>query len=183
MTDTYNKYMNIFVTDPDPEVSAKNLDDVRLNKMILESCQMLAYALAANGCPELELPYTKAGKPYKVNGPHKNHPCSIWAGRTRANYQWLLEHFIALCREKFRRTGKPHASYSNLLRLIEADKYIPEGPLEQFQNSSLYKSQEPISAYKKTMCDKWDQDKLEAKTNPHKKPPTWTNAQKPDWYN
>src|SRR4029077_5191734 len=47
--------MNIFATSPDPIRSAQALDDFRLNKMIVESCQILSAALhiTGRGTPDL----------------------------------------------------------------------------------------------------------------------------------
>ena len=164
--------MNIFVTDYDPVLSAKVLDDKRVNKMITEGIQMLAYALDRHKCPLL--PVTKAGTPYRVGGPHKKHPCSVWAGNTRANYMWLWEHTNALCLEWFNRKGKYQSGYHNLDNLQAMRGYIPAGPLEPFQNSSMYKDlPDTIEAYKATMIYKWDHDK---------RPPVWTNCQPPIWY-
>ena len=164
--------MNIFVTDQDPVKSAIALDDARVNKMITESIQMLAYALDRHQCPNL--PLTKSGEPYKVKGPHKNHPCTIWTGNTCANYVWLWEHTNTLCLEWFHRRLKYQAGYHNLDILKAMRIYIPAGPLEPFQNSSMYKDlPDTIEAYKATMIYKWDHDK---------RPPVWTNQIKPDWY-
>lgn len=164
--------MNIFVTDRDPFVAAKNLDDKRVNKMITEGIQMLAYALDRHG--SANIPYTTKGKFYRVRGPHRNHPCSIWAGNTRENYMWLLHHTWALCDEFHRRTGKPQFGETNIPILLAGIEDIPRGTLEPFQNSSMYKDMDNvIDAYKATMIYKWDHDKRQ---------PTWTIHGKPDWY-
>lgn len=164
--------MNIFVTSNDPFISAKNLDDKRVNKMITESIQMLAYALDRHG--SALKPYTKDNNPYKVKGPHKKHPCSIWAGNTRENYLWLLHHTVALCDEFMMRSGKPQSGSTNLPILTAGAEDIPIGPLEPFQNSSMYKDMDNvIDAYKATMIYKWDHDK---------RMPVWTVNGPPTWY-
>lgn len=172
--------MNIFVTDKSFYKSAEALDDLRLNKMILETCQIFAYTMANNGCPTNELPVTKDGvSPYKVGGPHKKHPCTIWAGRTKGNYQWLFHHFLALNREREKRGFDYHACKRNAKCIRDGLKYIPDGQIEEFQNSSRYKSGfETIAAYRQTLADKWNEEKA----NPKKRDPKWTNTSQPIWY-
>ena len=72
--------MNIFVTDPDPYVSAQCLPDKHIVKMPLETCQMLAIVASEKWghgfgtLPKLD------GTPYKTDkGAFRNHPCTIWA--------------------------------------------------------------------------------------------------------
>ena len=99
--------MNIFVLDEDPAQAARYLDDVRLPKMCVESAQMMASALRRHGATDEQMPLTKAGKPYK--GGYKHHPCTVWAGDSRANFHWLADHALSLCSEYAKRFGKTHA--------------------------------------------------------------------------
>ena len=118
--------MNIFCTSDCPIESAKFLDDVRANKMCLESAQLLSSALRLCG-------YT-GDDVYKIS--HKNHPSNLWARATQGNYKWLLEHFRALCDEYIRRTGKTHAS-SKLLPIFEQNvSLIPAGERMPFSNNA-----------------------------------------------
>lgn len=87
--------MNIFASYRCPVKSARVLDDQRLVKMILESCQLLSNGLRHNGI-ELD------GLPKKT---HFNHPCSLWVAEGRDNFAWLLEHANALDEERQRRWG------------------------------------------------------------------------------
>ena len=48
--------MNIFVTDKDPVVAAQNLCDKHINKMIVESAQMLANAFSLERQAESDCP-------------------------------------------------------------------------------------------------------------------------------
>ncbi len=88
--------MNIFAVDKDPKISAQQLCDKHVVKMILESAQMLC-AVYDNGTA----PYKRA---------FYNHPCTIWARETEQNYEWLLNHAYAMCQEYTRRYGKVHKS-------------------------------------------------------------------------
>ena len=80
--------MNIFVLDLDPKKAAIQQIDKHVVKMPLETAQMLCTALGRHG---LE------GTPYKQA--YKKHPCTIWAGDNRNNFQWLVKHGIALSEE------------------------------------------------------------------------------------
>jgi hypothetical protein len=62
--------MNIFALSECPEQSALWLDDIRKNKMILESAQMLSTAIRWLD-PDTTLPVYKLA--------YMNHPCSKWA--------------------------------------------------------------------------------------------------------
>lgn len=87
--------MNIFVLDSSPVLSAIYQCDKHVNKMALESAQLLCCAHAQEDVP------------YKHT--HKNHPCAIWARASIADYMWLYKHAIALCEEYSHRFGKEHA--------------------------------------------------------------------------
>lgn len=202
--------MNIFAVDPCPVRSAQALDDVRVNKMIIESMQMMAFAMAANDVPENLLPLNKEGNTYKVHGPHKKHPCSIWAGQTRGNFMWLLNHTTALVEEFRLRGGKGHDNMpENLRRAGQAVKYFKDAPRQEFANCSLWKGMGDVHfAYRLTMVNKWEKEKLNATTSTLYKivekimdpymfepgqvrsypkvrrssPPKWTNRNPPGFY-
>ena len=91
--------MNIFVVDTDPEVAACQLCDKHVVKMVLETAQMLCTVAHQNG-------FDKA--PYKVA--HPKHPCTLWAGKSAANWQWLIDHGLAMSEEYTRRYGRVHKS-------------------------------------------------------------------------
>ena len=97
--------MNIFVLHRLPNIAAQCIDDVRLSKMAIESGQILRAALGRHGLNE-ELCYefgilTKSGTPWRIT--HKNHPCTLWAGDSRANFVWLALHAIEPLRSRGRR--------------------------------------------------------------------------------
>jgi hypothetical protein len=166
--------VNIFVTDSDPVKSAQALDDVRLNKMILESVQMLSSALHINGLHKNKLPKTLKGEPYKPT--HTKHPCTIWVSVNRANYNWLLAHLKAMIEEYSYRTGKVHGCSSTLKELENGLSSIPQGDLAGFQNSSEFKScLDTVEAYRKTMNFKWKKDKIKLKWS-KRHPPEWIDS-------
>lgn len=88
--------MNIFILDPSPVLSARLLGDDHLNKMILESCQMLANCFTKEQLKEA--PLTKAGTIWKYS--HYNHPCSKWVRESKGNYTWLCFYVDSLLRER-----------------------------------------------------------------------------------
>ena len=104
--------MNIFVLDTNPTIAAQMQCDKHSSKMVLETAQMLASV-----CHRYEVPHeimreygltTKAGTVYKEA--HKNHPCTIWAGDSYDNFQWLCKHGKALADTFEYRYNKVHAS-------------------------------------------------------------------------
>ena len=153
--------MNIFVSSSCPIESAKFLDDVRSNKMCLESAQLLSSALRLCGYAGDDV--------YKIS--HKNHPSSLWCRATQGNYKWLLEHFRALCDEYTRRTGKIHAS-SKLLPIFERGiSLIPAGERMPFSNNARNLTKgvdfthetDTVKAYQLYLMERWNQDKREPK--------------------
>ena len=100
--------MNIFVTDPCPIQSARNLPDKHIVKMPLETCQMLSiiYSDWYYGVGKL---YKQDGTPYRTaHGAFRNHPCTQWAAANQYNLAWLIRHGYALCHEYDLRYGKVH---------------------------------------------------------------------------
>ena len=103
--------MNIFVTDPCPIQSARNLPDKHIVKMPLETCQMLAiiYSDWYYGVGKL---YKKDGTPYATKrGAFRNHPCTQWAAASPHNLAWLIRHGYGLCHEYTARYGKEHTCF------------------------------------------------------------------------
>jgi hypothetical protein len=126
--------MNIFVTSECPWECAEYLDPKRRNKMLTETCQMLATVLHWNNAPEL--PRKADGSTMKVSHPH--HPCTKWAGRTRGNYLWLLEHAEALyCTYRAKDGGKAHLHVPENLEIFRRMAYcVSDGQRTAFQNSA-----------------------------------------------
>jgi len=161
--------MNVFATDPSPIISAQNLDNKRVVKMILESAQMLSTALHEWG---------SEWTPYKPT--HVNHPSNVWVRETRSNYNWLVEHMEALCNEYTLRYGRVHKSEQHLEAFKELSEAIPEGELTPFANCAAnqefgvsYKHLTDVClAYRMYLNDRWDKDK---------RSPEWGNRGKPEW--
>ena len=115
--------MNIFVTDPDPVVSAQCLPDKHVVKMPLETCQMLSIVASHQwGHGYGDLPKKDSGFYSTSKGAFRNHPCTVWAKESLANTWWLLAHGIGLCAEYKHRYGKTHSCEKTIL---EAGNLIP----------------------------------------------------------
>lgn len=161
--------MNIFYSDINPEICARNLDNLRVNKMITESCQMLSTALRVNGVNHPGL--------YKIA--YKNHSCTLWVTKGRFNFLWLCKHTEALLNEfrKFGHVGK-HVNSSRILEICsEKQGDIPDTPFVKPPDCTTFKSRTDLDLterYKRYLIEKWDNDVRE---------PSWKNRIQPDWYN
>lgn len=91
--------MNIFILDSDPSVAARMLHDKHVVKMILETAQILGTVADRHGID---------GDFYKPT--HQHHPCTLWAGDSYSNAQWLIRHGLAMSEEYSFRFAKSHAS-------------------------------------------------------------------------
>ena len=102
--------MNIFVLDYNPIKAAQMQCDKHVVKMPLESAQILCSA------------FPKGKAPYKRT--HYNHPCSVWARKSKENFEWLVRHGIALCDEYTYRYGKNHKSKEVILWCLKNIKKL-----------------------------------------------------------
>lgn len=110
--------MNIFVLHDDPVLAAKDQCNKHVVKMVLETAQLLCTAVIETG----------GTAPYRAT--HKNHPCAIWARESKANFNWLKRHGLALAAEYTYRYGKTHKSAAIIEEL--EDDTIPDGELTPF---------------------------------------------------
>lgn len=152
--------MNIFVLDLYPRHAASALADVHVNKMIVESMQMLTTALHQTGILDAhELPLRADGKTRYSGNAHPHHPCTKWLMedivlldkwevRTldlsntsvdaihlelqSSNLLWFSEYLDALFDEYERRFGKTHGSW--LSREMLTLEVIPNGERPTYTN-------------------------------------------------
>ena len=161
--------MNIFAFDKCPMRSALWLDDIRKNKMILESAQMLSTAVRSL-CPDTTLEVYKSA--------YLNHPCSKWARQSRANFKWLLHHMSWLYNQK----SGDHKSARLIPRF---QKYadggdFPDEYLTPFANCARnlergvdYSEVDDVhQAYRMYMNDRWKERNITL---------TWRWGEEPDW--
>ena len=180
--------MNIFVVDRDPIISARNLCDKHVVKMIVETAQMLSTVhLVIDGTLTVEK--TTSGRNVKryllenqewnnklCKSVMVNHPCTQWAYESAHNYIWLWEHGNELCREYTYRYNKIH-SMNDLYT-----KYLVQMPNKlacKFPQSRTpfaqampeqYKNVDPVHAYRQYYIH--EKNKF-AK---------WTRREVPLWY-
>jgi hypothetical protein len=161
--------MNLFVTSSDPKQCARDLDDRRLIKSILETAMLLSTALRHHGFNHRAL--------YRTT--HQHHPVSKWVMKKRGNYAWALAYFKAACREYSKRFfQRTHKSERMTPYFLKGQKTIPPGERRAFQNSASNRSLgldfthlPPIKAYKAYLAAKWDREE-----------PRWSRVAPPDWY-
>jgi len=150
--------LNIFYFDDSPVTSAESQPDKMLVKMPLETAQMLSTAHRVLDGDE----YADANGLYKTA--YKNHPCTIWARESSANYLWLYEHFIALGKEYTYRYGKEHASITKLAEPLSKVPFnIIQGDMTPLAQAmpDVYKDSDSIKAYRAYCINekhyaKWD---------------------------
>jgi hypothetical protein len=178
--------MNIFILDQDPKQAAMMMCDKHINKMIIESQQILSCVLdkryqerhlskdkdALTPSKQLGLPqYPKA---------HAKHPCTLWALESRANFRWLLKHTRQLVSEySFRyreRNGarKVHSLEGNLSIYEAQGQYLsfPVARLTPFAQAMPVEYKEhgnAVAAYRTYYL----MDKSFAKWEKHRGAPTW----------
>jgi hypothetical protein len=105
---TTSRTSNIFVLDTDINRCAEYHCDRHVNKMILESVQIMCTVLNLRG---LETPYKST---------HRQHPCVLWADQSYDNFLWLGELAAALNKEyRFRyNKDRDHASIRVLADIL-----------------------------------------------------------------
>lgn len=104
--------MNIFVLHRDPVKAAQAQCDAHVVKMPTEAAQILSTVARSR----------LVGVGYKPT--HEYHPCTIWAGESFSNFEWLLAHGLALCTEYTYRYGKSHET-----RLVLNELFAARGAL------------------------------------------------------
>lgn len=167
--------MNIFAVSKHPRKCARALDDKRLNKMILETTQIL--------CTVINLDAGKQVTPYK--NCHVSHPITKWAieNRSRGAWYWLYELGIAYGHEITYRFGRKHACQLILEGLTLNHPFlldIPEFMYDlEFHNGARHRglgldfTHLPVHrAYRAYLNARWPGDKRK---------PIWTRRRPPSW--
>lgn len=125
--------MNIFALDYDPTVAAKYHCDKHVVKMVLETAQMLS---------------TITGHGYKPS--FQNHPCTVWARQSTANFLWLHDLGVALGKEYTHRYGKRHKSSFIIAEQWPPPTSVPQGELTPFALAmpDYCKLEDPVESYR-----------------------------------
>ncbi len=177
--------MNIFLVNRSPRVCAQALDDLRLNKMILETGQLLCTAYR-----RLYMQDGEAEFPGIYKDTHVNHPCAVWTRSRIKHYIWLLVYFKALNSERLYRGFAPHLTFKKLYEHLY--KPVKEYSLDEamfYENdASLFDDIEftfncsnvtdslgiaVFRDYRVCLVNKWRKDIRQ---------PKWTNREPPVWY-
>jgi hypothetical protein len=133
--------VNIFYLDHDVRKCAEMHNDKHTVKMILEYCQLLSTAHRYLDGVE-QIGKTKTGRNVKrwklgderdsilYSATHINHPSAVWCRQNAANYQWLHQLLVELCKEYTFRYGKVHKCerdglVNQLARLPDTIKSAP----------------------------------------------------------
>lgn len=139
--------MNIFILDNDPRLAAVMMCDKHINKMILESAQIICSTLN-NAAGEQVTPYRTT---------HLNHPCTVWTRASQDNLYWLTEHAKALNKQYRIRYKKRinHKSWEVIKGVIKNNKAlircsIPNcGPTPYAQAMpDKYRNTDAVQAYR-----------------------------------
>lgn len=161
--------MNIFYLDKDPVLAAQYQCDKHVNKMTTETAQMLSTNVRlTNGnsfvFPELRhLTKNNRTEIYKVS--YQNHPSTIWARTSKANFLWLKDHGLALAAEYTHRYGKMHAAFPIIVSCME--NTIPDGdftppPLcmpDEYKTSDAIESYRKLYIHEKSKFAKWNKNR------------------------
>lgn len=164
--------MNIFAVSKHPRKCARALDDKRLNKMILETTQILCTVINEQNGSQVT--------PYKSC--HVNHPATKWA-HDIWHQRWLYQLGIAYGEEIQYRFKRKHACHLILegltfkwpyLTMFEADPRRIE-----FHNGARHRGLDldythlPVHrAYREYLKIRWPMDK---------RTPKWTRRGAPSW--
>lgn len=156
--------MQIFILDKNPNTAARMLCDKHVVKMIVESAQILSTVHHLYDSPHKHLVYKKT---------HEKHPCVIWAGKSKENYLWLLEHLSELIKEYEYRYCKHHKT-TEIKKILETPpKSLLSIGLTEFAQAipEEYKQKDAVKAYR------------EFYKNEKAHFAKWTKRKKPAWFN
>jgi len=91
--------MNIFCTNADPIIAARELCDQHCrSKMQIESAILLQHCFSNDVLRDA--PLTKKGAVRKSGKGYYNHPCSVWVRESKANFEWLCAHALEMFSER-----------------------------------------------------------------------------------
>ncbi len=155
--------MNIFALHNHPRIAARMQCDQHVVKMTLETAQLLSTVhRVLAGTEGIRL--TESGRKVKCwrlpdereqtlyKAAHVNHPCSVWARESMANFLWLHTHGLSLAREYTRRYKKVHKSQAVIEACLDALDSLPLADTERTPHvlcmPDEYKSGDTAKAYR-----------------------------------
>jgi hypothetical protein len=182
--------LNLFVLSECPVEAAQLQCNIHINKMTVESAQMLSTAhRMLDGHPEKRP--SKSGKRLSTHyihpdseldntlykAVHYHHPCTVWTMQTSSNYEWHYQHFVALATEFTYRYEKQHRSFLALKDILKKPpKNIPIGqqtewPLAMGSNPECMFKGDAVRSYQAFYQTKQERFKM-----------VWSKRPTPDWF-
>lgn len=157
--------MNIFLPyENDAVKNVQSIDDLRLNKQILECYQLLSNAIKEKNGEEIK--------------GYKNHPIYV---HYKDNVDFLGAYGLVCCAEYRSRFQKIHKLSDFFFSFMYGKKapveYTPfymEG--SKGQPNYIRTTENVSELYQLKLCAKWDSDKAKGR------PPKWTNREIPSFY-
>jgi hypothetical protein len=176
--------VNIFVTNTNPIISARELCDQHCrSKMQIESAILLQHCF--DNQTLLSAPPTKKGAPRKAGGGYFNHPCAVWVRESKQNFVWLVEHTLEMFNERDRRWPKSASHFTKTFiewcrDNIDKTLYCKQTKLTPFAiaigNDMNCRAQ--VANFNNIPITEQYQWYIKL----DKPFATWTNRSKPDWY-
>ena len=180
--------MNLFVLNENPVIAAQEQCDKHINKMVIESAQMLStthrmldgtmyYELSKNNRRVKRYKLTDLREQQLYKAVHFNHPCTVWTRESLYNYIWHYKHFIALCDEFTHRYGKVHMTDTKLRKVLMAPPFhIPNIESTPFKlamksNPECMFPEDPVKSYRMYYKTKQSRFKI-----------AWTKRDVPEWF-
>lgn len=149
--------MNIFFTSLDPAECARDLDDLRVVNQLRETCQLLSGAVRHMVGANPSGPVRVAGWPeldWLYSATHLQSPCARWVRSNLQNFQWTVDHAVALANEYLLRY--PSGSHKSVLiahRFMGAREWIASnlslalGPVEWSPGADPVEPVLPVRPY------------------------------------
>ena len=151
--------MQMFLTSPDYTKCAQDLDDKRLNKIIVESAQIASTTLWILDCDKAE---TLTSKKECYLPTHENHPLVKWSCENYCNCRNILKYTFELCMEYLYRFGKTHKTlfiFESLSKSFYPYQFRKnwKPPTVQPNCTTNHKHIEDVyEAYRKELMLKWN---------------------------
>jgi hypothetical protein len=176
--------VNIFYVNTNAELAAQSMVDRHVVKMILETAQLLSTAHRVLDGEEF-VGQSQSGRKAKrwrlkndlddimYSATHINHPSAVWTRQSVANYNWLVDHLVALGYEYTHRYGRTHITIDKLADILKnPPQNIPHDvmtPMPSCMAKEYIVSDDPVENYRNYYN--------KGKTSLHR----WTNRFPPDW--
>lgn len=115
--------MNRFIIENSVDKIAKSLNNWHVCKQPTEEMQMLCGVLWKHAHQ-----YAEDNKLPKLRKGHSNHPCTLWAGESRANYRYAVQLYHAMLKEHAYRypKSKKHGAGDHYDAIVNGIKYLPD---------------------------------------------------------